>query len=122
MVSGFRKAGLYPPNRRAIADKIMPDPIDLSNPRSGRGYPMAKSQAEKMLVDSISTIIQSATRGPSHDQPGPSGYVPPPKRRSRVQMVSGEVLTTDEAAARVEAEEKAKSDKLVERAEKQSRS
>ena len=34
-------------------------------------------------------------------------------------MKSGEVLTTDEAAARVQAEEKAKSDKIAEKAEKQ---
>ena len=69
------------------------------------------------MVESITTVIQCVTKGYSNDQPGPSGE--PPKRRARVQMKSGEVLTTDEAAARVQAEEKAKSDKIAEKAEKQ---
>ena len=115
VVTGFRKSGLHPPDRRAIAGKIMPDPLDLSNPGAGRGYALAKTQTEQKLVDAITAVIQSATRGPSNDQPGPSGE--PPKRRARVQMKSGEVLTTDEAAARVEAEERAKSEKQLAKAE-----
>ena len=47
VVTGFRKSGLHPPDRTAVAGKVMQDPHDLSNPRGGGGYALAKSRAEK---------------------------------------------------------------------------
>ena len=119
-MSGFRATGMYPFNRKALAGKIIEPPIDLS---SGESYVNAGTKTEIELCNSICSIIQSV-HGPRDDtaQPGPSGYVPPPKKRASVQMSAGEVLTSDEAAARVEAEEREKREKLEAKAEKQSRS
>ena len=49
VVAGFRKTGLHPFNHAALDDKVMQDPLDLSNPSCGKGYVMAKSEAERKL-------------------------------------------------------------------------
>ena len=113
----FQATGLHPYNPRALDKKIIPPPVDLV---PGAGDAMI-DETEKYLANAICKIV-TLSHPPHHDisQPGPSGYVPPPKKRARVQMSAGEVLTSDEAAARVLAEEKEKQAKLDEKVEKQS--
>ena len=107
---------MHPYNPRALDRKIIPPPVDLV---PGAGDAMA-DETKKYMVDAICNIF-SLSHPPHRDnaQPGPSGYVPPqPRKRARVQMVAGEVLTTEQAAARILAEEtekKQKADDLAER-------
>ena len=46
-VAGFRKSGMFPCSRGMVEDKVTKDPMDLSNPSSGKGYHLARSAAEK---------------------------------------------------------------------------
>ena len=72
-----------------------------------------------VIVSSYYTL--SHPPHPDNAQPGPSGFVAPkpqPRKRARVQAKCGEVLTTEEAAARVladEMEKQQKADALAER-------
>ena len=115
-VAGFRKSGMFPCSRGMVEDKVTKDPMDLSNPSSGKGYHLARLAAEKKLAQEICDVIKVTVA--SVHQPA-SGQAQAVKRRARVQLEPGEVLTDPEAANRIEAEEKAKNDRKLERVEKQ---
>ena len=102
--------------REMVDDKITKDPMDLSNPSSGKGYHLARTSAEKKLTHEIFDVIKMTVASVHQTASGPAQ---PAKRRARLQLEPGEVLTDPEAANRIEAEEKAKNDRAIERAEKQ---
>ena len=117
--AGFEATGLHPYNPRALDHKIIPPPADMG---PGAGDVMA-DEAQKYMINAICDIFTlSHPPHPDNAQPGPSGFAAPPpqqpRKRARVQMKAGEVLTTAQAAARVLAEETAKQQKADAMAER----
>ena len=117
--AGFEATGLHPFNRNALDAKIIPPPADMG---PGAGDAMGGDDGAKHMINAICDIFAlSHPPHPDNAQPGPSGYVAPkpqPRKRARVQAKCGEVLTTEEAAARVladEMEKQQKADALAER-------
>ena len=119
--AGFEATGLHPLNTKALDDKIIPPPADMG---PGAGNAMDDDDGVKHMINAICDIFaKSHPPHPDNAQPGPSGLdVPPskqqPRKRARVQAKCGEVLTYEQAASRVRAEEmekKKKADELAER-------
>ena len=118
--AGFEATGLHPYNPKALDHKILPPPVDMG---PGAGDDMGGiNEAERCMINSICDIFTlSHPPHPDNAQPGPSGLQQQPqqpRKRARVQMKAGEVLTTEMAAARVLAEEMEKQKKLDDMAER----
>ena len=118
--SGFEATGLHPLNKKALDSKIIPPPADMG---PGAAELMGGDDDAKQMIEAICTIIaKSHPPHPDNAEPGPSGIVTPtkpqPRKRARVQAKCGEVLTYEQAASRVRAEEmekKKKADDMAER-------
>ena len=116
-VAGFGATGLFPLDRKAIKHKIVPSAMDVEE--LAATYPLARTEAEMALCNTLSNIVKEVVSGSAvqGQGAGPSGQAPK-KPRARVQAKEGEVLTSKESMSRIQADEQAKIQKEADRIER----